>query len=245
MKKYNYQNIDESEHVKHNWEPLNFEIKDDYDFVPQSKVFNFFSNIVAFIVIILLFLINKVLYGYKIENKKKLKKKGGFVSISNHVHPMDCTMIALLYYSKRVYYPTLASNFKIPFIRHLIRILYAMPIPSSEKQKAKFYNQINDLLKNKRVLQMYPEGSLWPYYEDIRHFKHGAFKMAVDANVPVQIVKFIFVKPKGIYKLYKRNKCIHLKVVDYIYPNLKLDYDNRIEDLKNRSYEIMKESSKK
>lgn len=242
MKKYNYENINESDHIQHNWEPLNFDIKDNYDFVPQSKMFKFFSNIVAFIVIILLIIIDKVLYGFKIENKDKLKKDGGFVSVSNHVHPMDCTMIALLYYPKRVYYPTLASNFKIPVVRHLIRILYAIPIPSDEKQKVKFYSQINDILKKKKILQMYPEGSLWPYYEDVRHFKHGAFRMAVDANVPVQLVKFIFTKPKGIYKLYKRNKCIHIRIIDYLYPNNKLKYEDRIEDLRNRAYEKLKES---
>ena len=30
------------------------------------------------------------------------------------------------------------SNLKIPFIRHLIRILYAVPIPNKENQKVKF-----------------------------------------------------------------------------------------------------------
>lgn len=51
---------------------------------------------------------------------------------------------------------------------------------------------------------MYPEGSLWPYYEKIRHFKYGAFKMAVDANVPIQPIRFELSNPTSIFKLYKK-----------------------------------------
>ena len=87
---------------------------------------------------------------------------------------------------------------------------------------------------------MYPEGSLWPYYKAVRHFKYGAFKMAVDANVCIQPTKFVFNKPKGVYKLYKRKDCIHAYVLDPIYPNNNLEYEERIEDLKERTYEAMK-----
>lgn len=240
MKKYDYSSFDESEHITHNWEPLDFEITNNYKYVSNNIIFNFISNVIAFIVIILLSFINYILYGFKIEDRYKMLQNRGFVSISNHVHYMDCTMIALLYYPTRVYYPTLESNFKIPFIRHLIKILYAIPIPNKEKQKARFYKQIKCAIKKKKVIQMYPEGSLWPYYEDVRHFKYGAFKMAVDSNTPIQVTKFIFVEPTGIFKLY-RKKCIHLKVLDPIYPNLKLNYEERIEDLKERSYLKMKE----
>ena len=75
------------------------------------------------------------------------------------------------------------------------------------------------------------------YYEKIRDFKYGAFKMAVNANKPIQPIKFVFKNPKGIYKLYKKNKCIESIILDPIYPNNELDYYERIEDLRNKTYE--------
>lgn len=245
MKKIDYSKIEElkieeSTHLTHSWEPLKFNIKENYRFIKKGIIFNFFSKIVLFIIVLLASIVDKIFLGYKIINKKKLISTG-CISISNHIHNLDCTMIGILYYPRRLYYPTVQNNFKIPVVRWLIRLLCAVPIPSSDNLKSKFYNEINLLLKNNKIVHMYPEGSLWPYYEKVRTFKYGAFKMAVDSNVPIEPIKFIFVEPYGIYKLYKKSKCIHGVVLDPIYPNNKLEYNDRIEDLRKRTYEAMKE----
>ena len=224
------------------WEVMNFNITDKYKFIKRNFIFNLISNIIFIPIGILLYIINKVLFGFKVIDKRKIIKDSGFVSVSNHIHPMDCTMIGLIYYPKRVYYPTIERNFKIPFIRHLIRLLYAFPIPQNKKYKDNFYKDINNALNNNKIIQMYPEGSMWPYYENVRHFKTGAFKMAVDANKPIQPIKFLFEENNGIYSLYKKKKCIVAKVLDPIYPNNNLEYSLRIEDLKERCYKIIKEA---
>ena len=149
-------------------------------------------------------------------------------------------MIGLIYYPNRVHYPTIEENFKIPFVRKLIRLLYAMPIPKDRIKKDRFYLQINKAFKGKFILHMYPEAAMWPYYEKIREFKYGAFKIAVDANVCVQPIKFVFTKPKGLYKVYKKKKRICAVVLDPVYPNMKLEYRDRIKDLRDRTYESMK-----
>lgn len=240
MKQYDYCNLEEDAHIFHMWEPLKFKIKDGYKFISDSFIFNFLSNLLFIPIALILSVLNRILFGFKIVNKDLLIHETGMVSISNHIHPMDCTMIGLVYYPRRVYFPTLQTNFKIPFIRHLIRILYAIPIPTNASQKKIFYGQINEALQANGIVQMYPEGSLWPYYEEVRNFKYGAFKMAVEANVAVQPIKFVFKEPTGIYKLYKRKKCIQAVVLEAIYPNNELDYKSRIEDLRNRTYESLK-----
>ena len=237
MKKYNYENLNSDDHVFHMWEPLNFEIKYNYKFINNNLVYRIFSKIILIIVYFIVYIINKILFGYKIKNKRKLIVNEGVISVSNHIHPMDCTMIGIIYFPNNVYYPTIERNFKIPVIRHLIRILGAIPIPSKNELKPAFYKEINKSLENNNHIHMYPEGSMWPYYEKIRDFKYGAFKMAVNANKPIQPIKFVFKNPKGIYKLYKKNKCIESIILDPIYPNNELDYYERIEDLRNKTYE--------
>lgn len=244
MKKYNYDGLADDTHVCHSWEPLKFTIKDDYKYINKNIFFQICSNILTIPISLILFVIAKVFLVYKIYNKEKIIKDSGFVSVSNHVHLIDCTLIGLIYYPKRVYYPTLKSNFKIPFVRHLIKILYAIPIPTEERQKREFYKQINLALRDNKIVHMYPEASLWPYYEKIRKFKAGAFKMAVDADKSIQPVKFVFREPSGIYKLYKRNKCIHAIVLDPIYPNNKLDYRKRIDDLRERTHRALEKEYK-
>ena len=236
MKQYNYDKLKDDAQVVKNWEPLKFEIEDNYKYVSNNIIFKFISNVVFFLVALILSIFDRLLFGYKVINKKNMIKKGGFVSISNHIHQMDCTFIGLTYCPRRVYYPTLASNFKIPVVRHIIKILYAIPIPKKENQKKTFYSELNKVLKKGKIVHMYPEGSLWPYYDKIRDFKYGAFKIAVEANVPIQPVKFKYIK-----KWYKRKPAIVCEILKPIYPNTKLNEKERIEDLQKRSlYEMRK-----
>ncbi|MCI5789148.1 MAG: 1-acyl-sn-glycerol-3-phosphate acyltransferase [Tenericutes bacterium] len=240
MKYYNFKNLKEDEHVFHMWEPLKFKIKDNYKYIPTSFIFNLFSKIALIPIGIILFIFNKIFFGYKITNRDKLVKDTGVVSVSNHIHPLDCTFIGLIYYPRSVYYPTIERNFKIPVIRHLIRLLHAFPIPSDKKQKVRFYEQIDKALKNNKTIQMYPEGSMWPYYDKVRSFKYGAFKMAVKAGVGVQPIKFVFREPDGIYRLYKRKPCIEAVILDPIYPDLELGEEKRIEDLREKVYNCIR-----
>lgn len=240
MKKYDYTNLKGDEQVTHNWVPLSFEIKNNYNYVLNNPLFKLISNILSLPIFIILYIIDKIFLGFCVINKDKIVKDKGFVSISNHIHYLDCTLIGLIYYPNRVHYPTIEENFKIPFVRKLIRLLYAMPIPKDRIKKDRFYSQINKALKGKFILHMYPEAAMWPYYEKIREFKYGAFKIAVDANVCVQPIKFVFTKPKGLYKVYKKKKRICAVVLDPLYPNMKLEYRDRIKDLRDRTYESMK-----
>ena len=220
------------------WEPLDFKIKDDYKYIINNKIFNMFSDLLFIIITPILWIINRILFGFDVENIENLRKvPGGKITISNHVHPMDCTMNGLINFPERTYFPTLATNFEIPFIRHLIRILYAIPIPKKQKQKEKFYKEINTALLEGKTIHMYPEAALWPYYEKIRPFKKGAFKMAVDSNCPIVPILYTFNEPDGIFALYKRKKCIHAKVLEPVYPDNSKDKYERINDLEKRVLE--------
>jgi len=234
-KKYNYNNIDEDAEVIKNWEPLRFKLNDNYKYVSKNIIFNTLSNILCFIVALILTLVNKIFFGYKVINKNHIPKDTGFVSISNHIHIIDCGFIGTTLYPRRIYFPTRAESFKIPLVRHIIKILYAVPIPKEDKYKKKFYKQINEVLQKGKIVHMYPEGSLWPYYDKIRDFKFGAFKIAVEANVPILPIRF---KYKKVW--YKRKPAIICEILEPLYPNNKLEKDERIRDLRERALNEMR-----
>lgn len=107
-------------------------------------------------------------------------------------------------------------------------------IPKKKEQKEQFFNEINKALLDGKTVHMYPEGALWPYYEKIRTFKKGAFKMAVNANCPIVPILYEFKEPDGIFAIYKKKKCIHAKILNPVYPNHELEKTERIRDLENR-----------
>lgn len=236
--KTKYDNLKGDTQVFHMWEPLKFEIKDNYQFICKNNIFNLFSNLVFHVFTPVVWILNKVLFGFRIENKENMRKvEDGKVTISNHIHPMDCTMNALVNFPCRTYFTSLASNFKIPVIRHLIRLLYAVPIPNKQSQKVRWKQEIKQALKEGKTVHFYPEGALWPYYEKIREFKKGAFQLAVEANVPIVPIFYQFEEPEGIFSLYKKKKCIYAKVLEPVYPNINLTERERILDLQQRVLE--------
>lgn len=237
MKQIEYEELElkGDEQVFHMWEPLNFEIKDNYKYIVDNKIFNGISDLIFLTITPILWILNRTLFGFDVEGLNNLRKiDGGKITISNHIHPMDCTMNGLINFPERTYFPTLETNFKIPFIRHLIRILYAIPIPKKTAQKEKFFNQINKALLSGKTIHMYPEAALWPYYEKIRPFKKGAFRMAVDANCPIVPILYTFEEPQGIFALYKKKKCIRAQILEPVYPDMNLERTKRIEDLEKK-----------
>ena len=230
----------EDSHVLHFWQPCKFEITDDFDYVNNNFLFNIFSNMLYLVAYPLLIIINKFFFGFKIEGKENLEGiESGKVTVSNHVLPMDCTMIGLANAPKKTFFTSLESNFKIPIVRKIIKLLNAIPIPQNIQYTRDFMNSIDNLLKNNKTIHFYPEGSLWPYHDKIRHFKNGAFDFSVRNNVPVVPMVFKFNKSKKISNLIRTRSTITLVIQEPIYPNKLLAKKDAIIDLKERVYNSM------
>lgn len=240
VNKQEEENIPEDSHVLHFWQPCKFEIDEDFDFVNDNFIFNTFSNLLYLIAYPLLIVINKFFFGFKIEGKENLENIDcGKVTVSNHVHPMDCTMVGLANAPNKTFYTSLENNFKIPIVRRIIKLLNTVPIPNDIKYTKNFMNSIDKLLQDNKTVHFYPEGSLWPYYTKIRHFKNGAFDFAVRNNVPVVPMVFKFNKSKKISSIIKTRTTITLVVKEPIYPNKLLSKKEAILDLKERVYNTM------
>ena len=133
---------DIEENSTENWNILEFNIDEKYDYVPKGKIFNLFSNLLYYVIAFpILKIITKLIYDLKIEGKENIKDlKSGAVTVSNHILVLDCAMVGLACGSKRVYYTTREESFQIPFVRKLIKLLRAIPIPKDVKMRENFTN---------------------------------------------------------------------------------------------------------
>ncbi len=237
--------LNENDDIIHMYEPLELNIDENYQYIKEGKIFSFFSNLLyyglAFPVLIIL---NKIIYDLKIEGKENIKNlKTGAISVSNHVLILDCTMIGLAFGLKKVYFTTRKGSFKIPFVRKLIKLLRAVPIPTKMSNKECFVKQLDTALQNGKIIHFYPEKALWPYYEKIRNFKSGAFDFAIRNSVPVIPIVIIFRNPKGIRKIFKKKKDVTIKILEPI--TYKGKYENKkdsAEKLKEQVHQAMQKS---
>ena len=209
----------------------------------RSKIFGFFSSLFYFgIAVPLLFIYNKLVYGLKICGRKNLKalKKTGAISISNHVHPMDCTMNALAMFPRKVHFTSLKSNFKIPVAGSILHFVGVIPVADKVKEMPIFLNEVKRMVKKKRLLHVYAEGELCPYYAGLREFNRGAFMIAREAQVPVLPVVVSWRKRRGLFRLFLPTKpCATVTIGEPIFPDYMLFSREQELDLMERTVVAM------
>lgn len=238
---------DESEHVVHMWQPMKFKVNRGYDYLRNGKRKRIRTESLRKIIHPVLWAINRPAFGFCIKDKENLKKieHTGCVTICNHTHQMDCTMVELALRKRRMYYVTLDSNFKIPVVRHLIRVLSAVPICSDYHCTRELFDKIEEALKSGSCVQIYPEGVLIPYCDHLRTFKDGAFRLAVKSDVPVLPLVIKQTRPRGVYRLYKRKPCMQLKILPPVYPSQSEGKRKATQILKNQCIKAMREEMEK
>lgn len=221
------------------WRSLEFNIDENYEYVPNNLSFRLASDALYFFIAFpILKILTKLIYDLKIEGEENIRYlEKGAVTISNHVLVLDCAMIGLATGFRKEHFTTLAASFKIPFVRKLIKLLQAIPIPEDINNKKNFLRAIDDLLKNGEIVHFYPEASLVPYCKTLRKFKNGAFDFSIRNNVPIVPMVFKFRQPEGLRKLFKKKPDVTLKVLKPIYPD-----GMQIEIYKERVYNEMKEN---
>ena len=208
-----------NDHILHFPQPFGFEAGRDYDFLRRGAFrtswYSFFRRFGE----IILALSEKLVLGFEISGSENIDifDSRGAVVVCNHVSVMDCTFLEFAFPYKRTYFTTLESNFRIPVARHLIRWLGGMPIPVKTSGLAAFSRAAGKALDDGCCVIYYPESVLYPYYNGIRDFRPGAFRLACRAGVPVIPVVVTFRPGRGLYAL-KRRPCVSMKVLPPIEP---------------------------
>lgn len=233
------------ENVVHNWEPLKRNIDSSFKY-EHNIIYRFFARMLWCVALVVLVPINYICFGTKIKGKKNIKKvKKGAVIVSNHVHMMDMTMLLTrVVFPHKAYILADKSSFQIPVVRRLVGPLGAIPIADTLDGKRKCFAYIDKLLKSGRKVIIFPEGSMWPYYNEVRPFKDGAFKFASKNDVPIIPISITFRKPKGLYRLYKRKPLVTITIMEPVYKKEKLSEVENRGYLKITSYDMISNNVK-
>lgn len=196
------------------------ELKENYRLVPGGIFYKIGYYLIKTLAILIFPLWNRLIFGYRFTGKENRRiAKQGAVTICNHVHYLDCTMVGCTLGYTMQYFVSLQANLEVPFVRFLVRILGGVPVPRIKRRIPEFSREMVRCLKEGKTVHIYPEGSLQLYYDGIRGFHNGAFSYAFDAGVPVVPFVITFHKPRGLLRVWKRKPCMHLAALDPVYPN--------------------------
>lgn len=146
-----------------------------------------YSFLLFWILVPVLLIIKNFILRIRIKGKrhyKKLKKQGAII-IANHVHEFDAPMIGMAILPRRMNVVSLEDNFKQDFMGWLIYGLGARPIPKDLRYLKTSMQSFAKLAQSGKKILIFPEGHLIRRCPELREFKTGAFRIAIEANVPI------------------------------------------------------------
>jgi len=171
----------------------------NYPYVDKSKSFKRKQGWVYFLLRCLVFHLTGIKMGLKIKGKENLKGlDDGFVSVSNHIHFWDYIAYMKAINPRRSHVLVWDKNVNDKDGK-LVRLVGGIPIPKDKGYK-EFLKDVEEFLKDKGILHIYAEGSMWEYYPYIRPFKSGFATLAKKSGKNILPMAFSYRKPSFIRK---------------------------------------------
>ena len=232
-------------HELHFNESRSFDVPRCYDYRRTSALADTGSAVLRTALNPILQIIDRVFLGYSVSGTENFDRvSGGAVTIANHIHPLDCTMVDLALFPHRAYYVTLESNFRIPVVRSLIQWLRAVPMSRRPARMGEMFAEMSKALAEGSFVHFYPEAVLKPYCTELREFHDGAFRLAAKSRVPVVPMYLSQSAPAGL-SCYKHKPCLRLEVLSPVYPDLTLSLKQSVEKLKTECRKAMTDAASK
>lgn len=219
-------------------------IDENYKYIHKNPLWNINSFILQNVISMpIKYLYANIKFRIKYIGKEKLKpyKKEGYFIYANHTQAFADTFIpSLANYPKRNYFIVNPENVSMKFLKVIVEMLGAIPIPSNKKAMKNFLNAIEVRIKKNSSITIYPEAHIWPYYTKIRPFKAVSFKYPVQLEKPTFCITNTYIKDEK-----RKNK---VKIVSYIdgpfFSNTNLTKKEQQQDLRDQVYECMVTRSK-
>ena len=185
----------------------------------------------------IVWLLDTLFWGFSVEGRENLcEVEGGAVTVMNHIHPMDCTMVKLAAFPRNLHMISMKGNLELPFVGWLLKALGAVPLPGSTSGLLKLEKNLEEGVKNGDWVHFYAEGLLVRYHKEVRPFQRGAFLTAVRADCPVIPMRLICDEPHGIRKLWRKKPFLRLVIGKPLYRNEKLSRREAVTDLMLRTH---------
>ena len=216
----------------------------DYEYMPRGFLFRVKRFFVAVLLHLIVFPIMHLTHGLRIYGRKNLKKhkeqlKNGAITVSNHVFMWDYLCVLKAIRPHISYFPAWKRNFESGF-QPLMRIIGGIPIPEGDiHAMISFKKGIDEVVESGRWLHVYPEGSLWYFYPDIRPLKPAAFRYAVKYDKPLIPISMSFRPRKGIRRIFGKGPFVDLHVAEPLYADKTLSPSDAAEELRREAYRIM------
>ncbi len=176
----------------------NYKLPQDYRWIRSGFFSRLLSEIVYGAAVIFGGAYCKLVLRLRVKGRKNLKgTKGDFFIYGNHTQPVgDVFIPALCVLPKRIYTVVSTANYGIPVIGKILPYLGALPISPSLHGMRELSRAVEQRIKEKHPVVIYPEAHVWEYYPHIRPFPETSFNFPAKLDKPVFAMTVTYRKTK-------------------------------------------------
>ena len=155
---------------------------------------------------------HKNIYEAPVEKDKQ------YVFVANHISYMDIALIFQGIRTKNIRILAKAEFGKVPIFGFLYRYCTVMVDRSSAESRGKSIRRLKSVIQKNVSIFIYPEGTFNESEAPLKEFYDGAFRLAINAQVPILPVLLADINQRwhwsGWWKLWPgRNRIIYLEAV--------------------------------
>lgn len=217
--------------------PVNADFPYEHNNIFWRIAAKLFLSVIAYPAV---FLVCKMGYGLKFENRRAVKKVNGACCFyMNHTHNLDCFVPYLAVWPKRNSIITGPEAVSIRGVRNLVLMLGAIPIPSELAAYKGFYGALDKRIKKGHCVSIFPEAHIWRGCTFIRRFSSVSFRYPVSNGIPAMAAVLTRRKRKGLFSFIK-SPAWTVTVSEPFYPDKELPRKAAEQDLCDRVYQWMK-----
>ena len=211
----------------------------DFDYLPRSKTFRAASAFLYFVIVKpAIRLYDTVAFHHRFVNKKVIKpyRRTGRFYFGNHTLEAGDAFIPNTICFGRNYIVTGPDATSIKGICTLVKMLGALPVPSTVSGVRKFSAAVSELMRRGVSITFYPEAHIWPRYTKIRPFGTESFKMPADSGAPCFSFTNVYLKSRIPFV---KRPVVKTYINGPFFPDMTLPARDRAKDLRDRVYDSM------
>ena len=179
----------------------------DFPYDHKSILWNTAAFLLYYVVAVpIVFLITRLYLGLRFENRRELRKlkNTGYYIYGNHTRNLDAFVPSMAAFPKRASIIANPDAVSLPFLRNVVQMLGAIPIPTEFSGMRPFMAVVYDRRAKGDCVAIYPEAHVWPFYTGIRPFRDTAFLYPVQDGAPVVAMVTTYRRRTGLFRFCRR-----------------------------------------
>lgn len=140
-------------------------------------------------------------FRYQLHNRQALDKQGSYMFVANHTSMMDIMLMLILNKNPFVFIGKKELE-KMPLFGFFYKRASITVDRSSAKSRKESIEKARQKLQNGTSICIFPEGGVPDEGVSLDEFKDGAFRLAIDFQIPVVAYTFVGLKQYFPYRFW-------------------------------------------